>query len=159
MFNIDERLKGLPARRDQVVALYQSINSPHLLVPGKPAGAAQGYIAGIRGPVGFGVFVYLYLAEVADCAVYVHDLRSLTPEQYREVEQEAIAFLESMGFMMDNLNFSTLPVERQEELIRTLPVFQRDPKPTAPVPGADRGRVETPKAPANTALGRLLASF
>jgi hypothetical protein len=41
VFSIDDRIRGLPANREQVVALFQSINAPHLAIPGKQAGPAQ----------------------------------------------------------------------------------------------------------------------
>lgn len=167
MFSIDPRLRGIPANRDQVVALYQSINTPHLAIPGKQAGQAQAFIVGVRSGGGFALFVYLYLAEVGDCAVYVSDQRNMTPEQFRDEEAEAIGFVESMGFMMDNANFRGLPPEQQEELIRTLPVFQKEPKRVAPAapPASARTGPGTPargvaRAPAVApALGKLFTSF
>ena len=55
MFNIDERLKGLPAVKEQVVQLYQSLNQPHLAIPGRKAGPAASFVLGLRGPSGFDV--------------------------------------------------------------------------------------------------------
>lgn len=129
MFTIDESLRSLSATRDQVVSLYQSINSPHLAIPGRQAGPAQAFIAGLRSASGFSVYVYLYLAEVADCAIYVSNRRSVSSEEYRGEEDEALAFVESMGFMVDNMNFRTLPVEKQSELLQNVPLFRRELKP------------------------------
>ena len=75
MFTLDERIRGLPAAKEQVVAVYHSINSPHLAIPGKKAGPAQASIVGLRGTHGFAVFIYLYLPESQDCAVYASDRR------------------------------------------------------------------------------------
>jgi hypothetical protein len=155
VFAIDERFRGLPANREQILALYQSINSPHLAIPGKPAGPAQAFVVGLRGANGFAVFIYLYLVEAMDCAVYVPDRRNLGPEEYQQDEAEALGFVESMGFMMDNAHFRSQPVEQQDELLRTLPVFFKDPKL---VPSAAKSRAEE-KRTAATNLGRLLAAF
>jgi hypothetical protein len=118
----------MPAQREQVVALYQSINTPHLAIPGKPAGPAQAFIVGVKTGGGLNLFVYLHLAQASDCAVYLSDNRNLTVDQYPNEELEALAFVESMGFMMDNFNFGTLSSVDQSTLIKTLPVFQKDPK-------------------------------
>jgi hypothetical protein len=163
VFNIDERIRGLPAQREQVVALLQSINAPHLAIPGKQAGPAQAYILGLRGTAGFGVFVYLYLAEVGDCAVYISDNRNLSAEQYEEEEADAMGFVESMGFMMDNTNFRGLPASAQDELLKTLPLFQKDPRKAAPQ-AASRGAAKpgagAPQQKSSiAALGRLFSSF
>lgn len=155
MFNFDERIRGLPAKRDQVVALYQSVNSPHLAIPGKKAGLAQAYVVVLRGPSGFGIFIYLYLSESSDCAVYVYDRRSLSLDEYPGVEQEAMGFVESMGFMMGNLNFRSVPLEQQEEMIRTLPVFQKEPRAAA----APSAAAETVQAPPAASIGKLFTAF
>ncbi len=155
MFTYDDRLKGLPATRDQVVAVYQSINQPHLAVPGKQAGPAHAFIAGLRGPSGFAVFVYLYLPESRDCAIYAPSRRNLTPEEYQDEENEALAFVESMGFMMDNMNFRSLPPDEQEAMLRSLPVFQKDPRSA----GMKQLSAIQPKESAIERLGRLFASF
>ena len=158
MFSIDERLKGLPATREQVIALHQSINSPHLAIPGKQAGPSQAFIVGLRGSAGFAVFVYLYLPEAGDCAVYVSDRRNLSAEEYANEEAAGLGFVESMGFMLDSLNFRGLPPEQQEELVRTLPVFQKDPKAAGgPTAGGPRAP-EAQKSPA-VLIGRIFASF
>jgi hypothetical protein len=155
MYQLDPRLRGIPANRDQLVAVFQSINSPHLAIPGKQAGPAQGYVVGLRGAQGFAAFVYLYLPEPQDCAVYVPD-RSVTSEEYKEAESEALGFVESMGFMMDNMNFRSLGVEAQAELMRTLPVFLKDPKlAVRPVTEKAGDGKPTPAV----LLGRLFSSF
>lgn len=155
MFSIDERFRGLPASREQVLALYQSINSPHLAIPGKPAGPAQAFVLGLRGSAGFAVFIYLYLSEAQDCAVYVPGRRAASQEDYQADEAEALAFVESMGFMMDDTHFRSLPASGQDELLKTQPVFYKDPKL---VPGVAKSRADE-KRTASTNLGRLLASF
>ncbi len=154
MFEIDDRIRGLPASREQVVALYQSINTPHLAIPGKQAGPAQAFIVGLRSSGGFAVFVYLYLADNQDCAVYASSRRNLSPEDYAGEENEAQGFVESMGFMMDNANFRALPQDQQEEMLKTLPVFQRDPHAVVSGPK----KTDTKPNPA-ASLGKIFSAF
>lgn len=161
MFTLDERIRGLPAAKEQVVALYHSINSPHLAIPGKKAGPAQASVVGLRGPHGFAVFIYLYLPESQDCAVYADDRRNLSTTEYEGQEQEAIAFCESMAFMVDNANFRSLPPDQQEDMIRTMPVFQKDPKLVRSRTGAAAQGGASAKSGPDPAqvLGRLFSSF
>ena len=154
MFTIDERYRGLPVGRDQVASLYQSINSPNLAIPGKKAGPARAFIVGLRGVNGFAVFIYLHLPDAQDCAVYSTGRLNLGPEEYTGEEEEALGFVESMGFMVDNTNFRNLAPAQQDELLRTLPVFFKDPK-LSPVA---RTRAEEKRSASNN-LGRLLAAF
>ncbi len=159
MFTFDERIRGLPAARDQVVALYQSINSPHLAIPGKQAGPAQAFIVGLKGSQGLSVFVYLFLPQSADCAVYVSDRRTLSAEEFPDEENEALGFVESMGFIMDNMNFRALPPQDQENLMKALPLFRRDPKQGASGATAAPQKAAQAAAPSTAALARLLSSF
>jgi len=161
MFTVDERLRGLPAVKEQVVQLYQSLNAPHLAVPGRRAGPATGYVLGLRGPSGFAVFVYLYLAESGECAVYVPSAGTVSADAYQAEEAEALSFVESMGFIMDNLNFRGRPPEEQDELIRTTPAFQREPPaPSGDIPGVpSSSRSGTGRAPGVIVLGKLFSAF
>jgi type IV pilus assembly protein PilF len=161
MFNVDDRIKSLPVTRDQVVSLFQSINTPHLAVPGRKAGPAQCYVVTLRGPTGHGVFVYLYLPESDDQAVYVSERRAVPPELAAEEEGDAMAFAESMGFMMDNTNFPNFPPEEQDAYMAQLPVFQRDrgTRPPQPVAPRQQPQAARPGKPAPGALGKLFGAF
>lgn len=167
MFTIDENLRSISASRDQIVSLYQSINSPHLAIPGRQAGPAQAFIVGLRSSAGFSLYVYLYLAEVPDCAIYVSSQRHFSSEEYGGQEDEAFAFVESMGFMVDNMNFRSLPPERQAELLSALPPFQTEPKAKGAKPRPPAPAAPALAAPARAKLdnsfeilvGRIFSSF
>jgi Tfp pilus assembly protein PilF len=163
VYTIDERLKGLPAVKEQVVQLYQSLNQPHLAVPGRSAGPATAYVLGLRGPSGFAVFVYLYLSDSGECAVYVPTSGTVPADRYQSEEAEALGFVESMGFIMDNLNFRGRPPDEQETFIRTAPVFQREPPPPSAVPGVPLGAAGTkpPTGQKNAVvnIGKLFSAF
>lgn len=164
MYSIDERLKGLPAVKDQVVQLYQSLNAPHLAIPGRKAGPAMAFVLGLRGPSGFAVFVYLYMQQSGESAVYVPSNGTVPAEQFQSEEAEALGFVESMGFIMDNLNFRGRPPDEQETIIRTMPVFMRDPPPPAATAGV-AGSGPAPSKPGTgghasvVQLGKLFSAF
>lgn len=166
MYSIDERLKGLPAVKDQVVQLYQSLNAPHLAIPGRKAGPAMAFVLGLRGPSGFAVFVYLYMQESGESAVYVPSNGTVPAEQFQGEEAEALGFVESMGFIMDNLNFRGRPPDEQETIIRTMPVFMREPPPPAqmaplgaPSSSPSSARPGTGAGVSVVQLGKLFSAF
>jgi len=101
------------------------------------------------------VFVYLYLNETQECAVYVPERHGVPGEDFSAEESDALAFVESMGFIMDNLNFGGLAPEEQERLVRTLPPFLKDPRQASAV---GPKQASEPKTPQET-LGRLLGLF
>jgi hypothetical protein len=149
VFEPDPSIRFIPATREQVVALVESINQPQVSIPGKTPQSVQGFLCGLRNPSGtFSIFVSLHLPRTGENVVYLHPRRELAVEEYREVELEGLHFLESMGFMLDNLNFRNLAHAQQLETMKRVPAFQ-PPRPPAPAEATD--------APASR-MARLLAS-
>ncbi|MGC4115335.1 MAG: hypothetical protein QM765_12165 [Myxococcales bacterium] len=158
MFAPEPRIKSVPVTREQVVAIIASLNKPHIAVPGKPAQEVQGYIVGVANAAGtITVFVYLHLTETHDSVVYLDtDRLRVTPAQYAEVESDAIGFAESMGFMLENMNYPALTAEQQTQLVTTLPCFLADPQKAAASGGSEAPeRVDPPPV----RMARFLAAF
>ena len=158
MFTLDDRVKTLPANRDAIVLLYQSLNSPQVGIPGKQAGPAQSFVVAFRGPHGAAMFIYLYLPDSGESAVYISDKRNMPPDELMQEENEALGFVESMGFMMDNLNYENLSADQRDDLLRTLPPFVGGGTPRAGMAPVAPKAAEVKKSPA-TMLGRILSAF
>jgi hypothetical protein len=155
VFRPDPTIAFVAVAREQVVALIEGINQPQISIPGKLPQAAHGHLCGLRNPNGsFSAFVGLYLPQSAENVIYARDPREFPREEYLEAEAEGVHFLESMGFMLDNLNFRSLAVEVQESTLERVPLFR--PRPVArPTPREPDGS----SAQRQAALARLLASF
>jgi hypothetical protein len=158
VFQPDPAIQFLPAMREQVVAVVESINQPHVSLPGKPAQPVTGHLCGLRNGNGtFSIYVVLTVPRTGENVVYVHDRRQLDVEGYREVEIEGLQFLESMGFMLDNLNFRNLAPAAQDETLARIPAFS-PLRPAATAAAAHPAARET--APGEAArVARFLASF
>jgi hypothetical protein len=157
VFQPDPSLPFVRATREQVVALVESINQPQVSIPGKTSQAVQGYLCGLRNPNGtFSILVSLFLPKTGENVVYLHDRRQVSLEEYRDVEIEGLQFLESMGFMLDNLNFRNLAPAAQESTLKRVPVFSPPRPPPAQAQAAPEARAAT-SGPAR--LARFLASF
>lgn len=151
MYAHEPRVTHVQAARDHVVSLHQSLNTPHLAVPGKAAQACQAYLVGTANVDGsFTVWAFLHLTETEEGVVFLSEHRTLAREQYAQEEAEGLAFLESMGFMTDNLHFRERPLEEQEELVKTLPPFRK-------LTGQKKASATGPTK--QESLARLLASF
>ena len=156
MFQPEPSLRYVPAKREQVVAIVESINQPQVSIPGKSSQQVFGHLVGMRNGNGsFSIYVALHLPKSGENVVYVHDRRQLTVEEYRDVEVEGLQFLESMGFMLDNLNFRNLSADVQDNTLKRIPLFSQ-PRPPGEAPGAAPG-ASAAQDPAR--LARLLASF
>ncbi len=152
MYAADPRISFVPATQEQVVSLAASLNKPLIAVPGKASQEVQAYVVGAANNAGsYTLFVYLLLSESSDSVVYVdHDRLQIDARDYPEAEAEALAFVESMGFMVQPLHWDTLSIEQRAGLMRTLPCFSRDLKSVAV-----QGRGESPQI----RLARFFASF
>ena len=157
MFQPDPSLPFVRATREQVVALVESINQPQVSIPGKTSQAVQGYLCGLRNPNGtFSILVSLFLPKTGENVVYLHDRRQVSLEEYRDVEIEGLQFLESMGFMLDNLNYRNLAPAAQESTLKRVPLFS----PPRPPPARAQAVSQTKAAASGPArLARFLASF
>ncbi len=154
MFTPEPSLKYLPATREQVVAIIEGINQPQISIPGKAPQGVTGHLVGLRNAGGtFSIYVALHLPKSGENVVYLHGRRQVSAEEYREVQEEGLHFLESMGFMLDNLNYRNLAPDLQEATLKRLPLFSPQRAPAAPTPAADPAASEAGR------VARLLASF
>lgn len=157
MFQPDPAIRFIQATREQVVALVESINQPQISIPGKASQAVHGYLCGLRNPNGtFSILVSLFLPKTGENVVYLHDRRQVSLEEYRQVEIEGLQFLESMGFMLDNLNFRNQAPAQQEATLKRVPVFSLPRPPPAQAQAVSETRSA---APAPARLARFLANF
>ena len=124
MYSHEPRVTHIAASRDHILALHQSMNQPHLAIPGKKAQACQAYVVGTLNADGSRTcWVFLHLTETEEGVIFLSENRALAEADYPAEETEALGFLESMGFMADDLHFSERPEAEQTELAHTLPCF------------------------------------
>jgi hypothetical protein len=156
VFTTEPSITHIPALREQVVAVVESINQPQVSVPGKAVQTVVGHLCGIRNSAGtFSIYAALHLPKSGENVIFVYKKRQLTVDEYRAAEIEGLHFLESMGFMLDNLNFRNLSAEMQEQTLRRIPLF----RPPSPPPAATPAPAASSAAPDAARLARLLASF
>ena len=125
MLKVDSSLNHIPAGPNHVIGLHESINQPLVNIPNFGTAPTAAYVLGTRNDQGaYTVFVYLHQVETRAVIIYVSEPRLLTHEQYRVEEAEALRFVESMGFMVDNLHFPTLAPPEQDTVMNRIPLFR-----------------------------------
>jgi hypothetical protein len=155
VFTPEPSIQFVPSTRDQVVAIIEAINQPQISIPGKQPQAVQGLLCSLRNGNGtFSIVVALHLPRTGEHVIYLHEKRQLSAEEYREVQDEGLHFLESMGFMLDNLNFRNMTPELQDQTLKRLPLFSA-PRP----PQAADSKAEQGAAVEAVRLARFLSSF
>jgi hypothetical protein len=153
VFTPEPSIQYVPATRDQVVALVEGINQPQISIPGKAPQGVSGHLVALRNANGtFSIVVALHLPKSHENVVYLHGQRFCSAEAYRDIQDEGLHFLESMGFMLDNLNFRNLSADQQEDTLRRIPLFSP--------PKAHDGASAEPKVVSDAwRVARLLAAF
>jgi hypothetical protein len=119
--------KSINVTKEHIVAIIESINKPMVAAAGKPLESTKAYILGMRQASGlYSIYVYLHLLQSKECLIYLHDPGEIAMEAYHETEIEALQFVESMGFMVDNCNFRNLSPQQQQALLDQMPMFSED---------------------------------
>ncbi len=135
---------------ENISALYHSQNNAPVALPGQPAAIAKAIVIGYKLDARlFGVIIAMHLVDTGRHLVYTHDDKGLDPMGARAAAQEAIAFVEAMGFIMENAKWRDASPAAKAELRANLKVF--DP----PVVTAEDTRVVDPR----TKLARLLVQL
>ncbi len=129
VFEARADITHVQTRREWIVAIIEAINSPFVAAPGRSLEAAKAWIVGVLNTTQkFSIYVYLFFQDSSESLVFLHDPPEVTKDDYHATELEALQFVESMGFMVDNMNFRALSPEAQDRVLQTLPVFQADLK-------------------------------
>ncbi len=127
MYELRTDIKRIQTKRENIVAIIESINQPMVAAMGRSAERAKAHIVGVRNPSGtFSIYVYLFLVDAKEALIYLHDPAEIKMEAYHDTELVALGFVESMGFMVDNLNFRAMQPQQQVDLLASLPCFHED---------------------------------
>lgn len=126
MFVYDEQHKGLsPTEKEKLVGVFHSVNKPKIVAGDRPAEATRAFICTFQdNSKSFQIQVLLYLTQTDMKMRYRPTSGGFGQDQYKEFEEEALSFVESMGFMMDNLNLDKLTPSQRKNALAALPIFE-----------------------------------
>ncbi|MBI5526774.1 MAG: hypothetical protein HY897_10615 [Deltaproteobacteria bacterium] len=112
---------------DDVITVYESMNNIQIASAGKAPEPAKAYIVGFRNKRGsFSMLAYLYFGGSQSREIYAPEIADFELDAYSVAEEDGVQFLESMGFMMHNLNYRMLSHDQQTALKKELPLFWTD---------------------------------
>ena len=142
MLKVDINLTHVVTTKDRVLSVYESINMPLVSIPNIGTATTQAFVVGVRNEHGsYTVLVVLRQSENDANLVYVSDPYTLTAEQYRYEEAEGLRFVESMGFLMNDVAFRGIDPAGQDAYLDKTPVFSV-PGRAKPEPTMDLTEVE-----------------
>lgn len=131
MLKVDVNLTHVSATPDDVLTLLESINLPLVSIPNVGTAPTQAYVIGLRNANNtYTVMVCLRQQENDANLIYVSEPRELNAEQYRYEEAEGRRFVESMGFLMNDLAVRSVSRETCEKLMQRIEAFERPGRDT-----------------------------
>jgi Tfp pilus assembly protein PilF len=152
MLQEDPARSHVRARREDVVAIYESANQPMVQIPGRAAQAAQAAVIAVRKARAFEVLVVLTFTESRENVVYAGDA-PIPQDELQAAVEEALNFAESMGFILES-GWAGLDLMQKEETLRRMTAFHAPEQKEVAVP-AERPK---PVDPLST-IARLFAAF
>jgi hypothetical protein len=148
---------------ERIIAIIESINAPAVALPELGTESTKAWLIGCLTPMGRACIVCYFLQTQSNRPVsYVSNPPEVALDAYSALEAESIQYVESMGFMLDNLNFRARSPHEQAQLVEVLPFFRdQHPRaaPPANVPAAAAQPAAAAGSPDRVALGRFLAQF
>jgi len=125
MFEIQPSIRHLAAGPEQVISISNSVNHPLVVVPGRSSQMAEAFVVALR-EVGDLVVVFVCLWLDLDREQVIYASAPIEEDELEEVREEALAFCESMGFIMEETPFASLDRASQEDLLVRLPPFRAE---------------------------------
>jgi len=124
MFDENKSLTVLSAKPGEVLSIHHSVNDNLVAMPGRGMEETRAYIITLsQVPDTCSIFIYMHLLDSNVPVVYTHHRQYAPVSEYQDVLQEALDFLESMGFMMEDLDYREINSDEKLTLLKTLPPF------------------------------------
>jgi hypothetical protein len=112
------------SRPDEVLELYQSTNAIQSALEGNRNQKCNGYITVVKSGKSLSVSIAIYLTEKNSSLIYLPDHQPKTVEDSAGIVNDAVLFLELMGFMIDPMALSSDSAKRGA-FLAAIPVLRR----------------------------------
>jgi hypothetical protein len=124
MFQWDKSISKLEVTAGDVIHLFRSVSDVQLALPGLPAQPATAYLCQYRAAGRVMTVAVLHLVSIDRLAFYRDTLGGVTPDQSPAMLDQALNFIESMGFLMTDLDYQLHADLEREALWAVLPLQQ-----------------------------------
>ena len=146
MFQWDKSIMTLDITVDQVVHLFRSMRDVQLALPGLPAQEASAYLCQYRMTQGVGTTAAFHLHKSGQLAFYINAPHEVPVDKAEAVLDQALVFVESMGFLLTDLDIHLLSVADRELLWGSLPLQKGVQPAEKPAPKPVAAEPEKPRA-------------
>ncbi len=124
-FTERKEIKSLSSFGGNLYALLKSINISNILFEESGAESGRAYIIFIEKDRRLYPFIYFYLLS-NEGRFFAFDTESIEIKRFEPVKREAVDFVESMGFIIEEVDLLSLSPQEMREIIKTLPFYYDD---------------------------------
>jgi len=124
MFQWDKSISKLAVTAGDVIHLFRSVSDVQLALPGLPAQPATAYLCQYRAAGGVAIAVVLHLVSSDRLAFYRDSHGAVAFDQAPAMLDQALNFVESMGFLMTDLDYQLHADLERTALWLALPLQQ-----------------------------------
>jgi hypothetical protein len=146
MFNLDPNITDLTIREKDMVKAFFSMNNHQVATPEMMLEDARSYIMLFRETGGkLSSFIGLHLLQSGRKLFYAHSSNPFPEDAAGAVEDEAHCFVEGLGAMLDEVDFTTMPGEEKKRWVAAQEIFAGKQEPES-APGDLRAAQPAPRA-------------
>ncbi len=119
---VESKLKNLVGMKGTLYALLKSVNLSNVYFPETGAEGARAYIIFIEKERKLFPFIYFYLMS-NEGKTFNYNPESVDIKNFESVKNEALEMVESMGFIMEEIDLLSLSPPEMKEIVKTLPFY------------------------------------
>jgi hypothetical protein len=123
MFTISDTLTDLKVKERSIFKMLYSMNSPQVATPDSSVEEARCYVLFFSEGPNLSAYIGLYLPRIDRKMFYAYSSNPFPFEAAPDVEVEAAGFAEDMGFLLDEINVSGMPVDDRNRWIEEQYIF------------------------------------
>jgi hypothetical protein len=148
MFTIDPDITDLKVKEKDMVKVFFSMNNHQVATPEMMLEDARSYILFLREVGGkLSSYIGLHLLLTGRNLFYAHSSNPFPEAEKDSVEEEALCFVEGLGAMLDEVDFTKLSSREKDHWIDEQELFTRKHEPES-VPQEQAGAAVHQEAPA-----------
>lgn len=153
MFIWRKEIDKLDISGDKILSLFTSMNDVQVALPGFPSQRSSAFLCAYAVTGGCEAMAILLLHDLRQLAFY--RFKDVFPvEELDAVVQKGVLFLESMGFMLNDMEFKSFGPEQRRQVWETLPLG----KGSAAISSSSSPPPPSPSSPASKSFSQNLAA-
>lgn len=133
MFVWDKSIQKIDVAAGQVVQLFRSMRDVQMVLPGLPVQLASAYLCQYKTSSGIATLAVFHMQKSQHLAFYSSQPGVVDESKSEDVFASGLNFVESMGFLLSDMDLHLLSEQDRFMLWESLPVTQgAEPQTTAP---------------------------